>query len=152
MVRNIGQLLMLICLLTVGGVVANAQVSAVPQIEANVPFDFVVGDTKLPAGKYEIRAIDETSNSVLEIHSVNTRTAVLFDTGELDTGGDEIKGKTQLVFNKVAGQYFLSQIWVAGTSSGNALIPSRMEKRLMAGGAAQPEKQSVVAVLKRMKP
>jgi len=53
MMRNLGKLLLTLCLLTVGGgVVATAQVDTISQIEANVPFAFAVGDTKLPPGKY----------------------------------------------------------------------------------------------------
>jgi hypothetical protein len=152
MVRNLGKLLMLICLLTVGGVVvANAQVDTVPQIEVDVPFDFVVGDTRLPAGKYEIKTIDDIANNVLEIRSIKGHTSVVFDTSDTETRGDRIENKTELVFEKVQGQYFLNQIWVAGSSTGNQLAISRTEKRLASGGS-QPEKQSVFAVLKRLKP
>ncbi len=152
MVRNLGKLFLALCLLTIGGgVVANAQVDSVPQIEVNVPFDFVVGDTKLPAGKYQIKTVDDVANNVLEIRSEDARTSVVFDTSDAQTRGDQIENKTELVFDKVQGRYFLAQIWVAGTSTGNELIKSRMEKKLMNGGS-QAEKQSVVAVLKRLKP
>jgi len=150
--RNLGKLFLALCLATVvGGVVANAQVSSVPQIEANVPFDFVVGDTRLPAGKYQITAVDENSNKVLEIRSTNSRTAVMFDTEDDQTRGNQIESKTELVFDQVGGQYFLSQIWVAGSSTGNSLLRPRMEEKLVNRGS-QSEKRSVVAVLKRLKP
>jgi hypothetical protein len=151
MVRNLGKLFLALCLLTIGGgVVANAQVDSVPQIEANIPFNFVVGDTKLPAGKYQIKTVDDNSNNVLEIRSDNSRTSVMFDTEDAETRGDQIESKTELVFDKVGDQYFLHQIWVAGSSTGNELIKSRMEKKLTNGGT-QSQKQSVVAVLKRLK-
>src|ERR1700752_241450 len=152
MTKNLGKLFLALCLLTVGGgVVANAQVDTVPQIEVNVPFAFVVGDTTLPAGKYEIRTIDDTADDVLEIRGAKNRTSVVFDTSDTLTRGQQIESKTELVFDKVDGQYFLSQIWVAGSSTGNELTESRMEKKLTADGR-QSEKQSVVASLRRMKP
>jgi hypothetical protein len=151
MMRNLGKLFLALCVLTVGGgIVANAQVDTVPQIEINVPFAFMVGDTTLPAGKYQIRTINDTASNVLEIRSANSRTAVIFDTVDAQTQADQIESKSQLVFDKVEGQYFLSQIWVAGSSTGNELIKSRKEKKLTDGGS-QPEKQSVAAVMKRMK-
>jgi hypothetical protein len=58
--------------------------------------------------------------------------------------------KTELVFNKVGDQYFLSQIWVAGSAAGNEVPKSRMEKRLAKGGS-QSEKHSVIASLKQPK-
>ena len=152
MMKNLGKLFLALCVLTVGGgVVANAQVDTVPQIEVNVPFAFVVGDTSLPAGKYEIRTIDDQANDVLEIRSANSRTAVVFDTSDTQTRGDQIESKTQLVFDKVGSQYFLNQIWVAGSSTGNELAKARMEKRLTNGGS-QSEKHSVVAVMRHLKP
>lgn len=152
MMRNLGKLFLALCILTIGGgVVANAQVDTVPQIEANVPFAFVVGDTTLPAGKYQIRTIDDMASNVLEIRSANSRTSVIFDTENAEARGERIESKTELVFDKVEGQYFLSQIWVAGTSTGNELTKSRTEKRLTNGGS-QSEKHSVVAVLKGKKP
>jgi hypothetical protein len=151
MMKNLGKLFLALCLLTIGGgVVANAQVSTVPEIEVNVPFDFVVGDTRLPAGKYEIRAIDETSNDVLEIRSVDSRTSVIFETEDAENRGELVKNKTQLVFDKVGDEHFLSQIWVEGSAAGNELAKSRMEKRLLDGGN-QAAQQPVVASLKRLK-
>ena len=148
--RNLGKLFLAFCLVTViEGAVANAQVVSVPQVEANVPFDFVVGDTRLPAGKYRIAAVDGTLDKVLEIRSTDNRTTVLFDTEDAQTRSDQIETKTELVFDKVAGQYFLSEIWVAGSATGSSLQKSRMEKRLMNGGSP-PERHSVVAMLKRL--
>ena len=147
-----GKLLLVFCLLTVGGgVVANAQVDSVTQIEADVPFAFVVGDTTLPAGKYQIRRIDDVANEVLEIRSDNGRTAVVFDTVQAQLEGDRIQRKTVLVFDKVDDLHFLTQVWVAGSTTGNELTKSRMEKRLTKDGS-QLEQMSVAAVMKRMKP
>jgi hypothetical protein len=152
MIKNLGKLCLTLCLLVVGGVVANAQVDSVPQIEANINFAFMVGDTKLPAGKYMIRTTDDESPNVLELSSVDKpSTSVIFDTENAQTRDGQIPNKTELVFDKVGDQYFLSQIWVAGTSTGNELTKSRVEKRLMAN-SSQAEKHSVVAVMRRMKP
>lgn len=149
MVRNLGKLFLMLCLLTIGGgVVAKAQVGTVPEIEVNVPFDFIIGDTRLPAGKYQIRTIDETSDKVLEIRSANRRTSVLFDTEDAENRGELVKNKTQLVFDKVGDEHFLFQIWVEGSASGNELSKSRMEKRLLDGGN-QAAQQRVVASVKR---
>ena len=51
MMKNLGKLCLMLCLLAVGGgVVANAQIDSVSQLQANVPFAFSVDKTKLPAG------------------------------------------------------------------------------------------------------
>ena len=152
MIKNLGKLCLTLCLLVAGGgVVANAQMDTVPQIEVNVTFPFMVGDTKLPAGKYVIRTSDDEAPNVLELRSADTKTSVIFDTENAQTRGDKTVNKTELVFDKVGDQYFLSQIWVEGSATGNELAKSRMEKKLMAGNT-QAEKHSVLASMKRMKP
>ena len=151
MIRNLGKLFLTLCLLAVGGgVVANAQIDTDNPIQANVPFAFAIGNTTLPAGKYEIRKIEDNSPSVLEVRSVNGRTKVVFETEDAQTRADQAASKTELVFDKVGDQYFLSQIWVAGSLVGIEMPKSRMEKRLRDGGS-QPEKHSIVASLKREK-
>jgi hypothetical protein len=154
MIRNLGKLFMTFCLLaSVGAVVANAQMRpTAPRIQANVSFPFVVGDTTLPAGKYEISTVDATSSpNVFELRSVNGRTSVVFETEDVQTPNDQPVSKTELVFKTIGNKHFLSQIWVAGTLTGSELPTSKMEKRLEYGGS-QPEKHSIVASLKRLKP
>src|SRR5258705_6547634 len=151
MMENLGKLLLTLCLLAVGGgVVANAQVDSVSQLEANVPFAFTVGDTRLPAGKYNIRTLDENTPSVLEISSVDGRTSVAFDTENATTRSDKVAKTTELIFDKVGDRYFLSQVWVSGSSSGSELAKSKLQKRLE-GSGSKAERQSVVALMKPSK-
>ena len=148
MIRNLGKLFLTLCLLAVGGgVVANAQISSIPGIQANVPFAFQIGDKTLPAGKYEIKAVDDNEPNVLEINSIDGHTHIVFETEDAQKREDQVAKKTELVFDKVGDQYFLSQVWVVGTPTGSELAKSKMEKRLEDGGS-QSEKHSVVAFLK----
>jgi hypothetical protein len=148
MIRNLGKLFLTLCLLAVGGgVVANAQISTIPGIQADVPFAFQVGDTTLPAGKYDIKALDDNEPNVLEIRSVNGGKSIVFETEDAQKREDKVAKKTELVFDKVGDQYFLSQVWVEGTPTGSELAKSKSEKRLEDGGS-QSEKHSVVAFLK----
>lgn len=154
MIRNLGKLFLTLCLLTVGGgIVANAQIqggmmiSDGVTIQGNVPFTFVVGSTTLPAGKYEIKRLDDNLN-VLELRSANGRIAVLFETEDTTMQDDQASTKTELVFDKVGDKYFLSQIFVNGSNSGSQLAKSKMEKRLE-GGGIKSERQSIAANLKK---
>lgn len=150
MIRNLGKLFLALCLLTVGGgVVANAQIDTGVTIQANVPFTFVVGDTTLPAGKYDIRVLDGDSANVLELRSVHGRTSVVFDTENAETRRDQIVSKGELAFDKIGDTYFLSQIWMAGSASGSQLVKSRMEKRLE-GKGMKSERHSIVAILRKL--
>ncbi len=149
MIRNLGKLFLALCLLTVGGgVVANAQIDSGVTIRGDVPFTFIVGDTTLPAGKYDIKVLDGDSLNVLELRSINGHTSVVFDTENVETRGDQIVNKGELVFDKIGDKYFLSQVWVAGSASGGKLIKSRMEKRLEASGV-KSERHSIAAILRK---
>ena len=148
MIKNLGKLFLTLCLLAVGGgVIANAQISTVPGIQVNVPFAFQVGDTTLPAGKYEIKAVGDNEPNVLEIRNDNGGKSIVFETQDAQKREDEVAKTTELVFDKVGDQYFLSQVWVAGTPTGSELAKSKMEKSLEDSGS-QSEKHSVVALLK----
>jgi len=150
MIRNLGKLFLTLCLLMVGGaMVANAQIDSGVTIQANIPFAFVVGDTTLPAGKYDIKVLDGESANVLEIRSVSGHTHVVFDTENTETQADQFVSKGEFVFDKVGDTYFLSQIWMAGSSSGSQLAKSRMEKRLE-GKGMKSERHSIVAFLRKV--
>jgi hypothetical protein len=110
----------------------------------------MVGDTTLPAGKYEIRALDDMPG-VLELRSVSGHTVVNVDAESVKTKDERIANKCELVFDKVGDKYFLSQVFVAGSSTGSELAKSRMEKRLE-GDGGQPERHSIAAILRRLKP
>src|SRR6185436_322654 len=102
MIRNLGKLVLALCLLTVGGgIVANAQIDSDSRIEGNVPFTFVVGHTTLPAGKYEIRGLDDDTEGVLELRSVDGRTKVIFETEGAQTRDGQPSSKTEFIFDKV---------------------------------------------------
>ena len=151
MIRNLGKLFLTLCLLTLGGgVVVNAQIDTDNPIEASVPFDFAIGNTRLPAGKYQIRKMDDLAENVLEISSENGRTRVVFEVDDAETRADQAASKTELVFDKVGDQYFLARIWVAGSLSGIEMPKSKLEKRLTDGGT-RPESHSIAAILKRVK-
>ena len=149
MIRNLGKLFLTLCLLTVGGgVVANAQIDSLSTVQANVPFAFAVGNTTLPAGKYEIKMLDDNEPNVLEIISANGHPRVVFETENAAKRDDQTARKSELVFDKVGDQYFLVQVWVDVTRSGVQLPISKMEKRLTDGGK-QSERHSIAALLKR---
>ena len=149
MIKNLGELFLMLCLLVVGGeIIANAQIGTDVAIRGDVPFTFMVGDTTLPSGSYEIRTLDDFPG-VLELRSVNGRTAVLVDTDNVEAKGDRTEKKSELVFNKVGDKYFLSDIWSTGSASGLEVRKSRMEKRLEDSGM-RSEKHSITAIMRRL--
>ena len=121
---------MLSFLLVLAAVSVNAQRLSDNSIAVNIPFDFAVGQTKLPAGKYTLRRIAlPSSYDRLVIQSADgrgdTRT---FMTGPKRTS--EVQKQSNLVFNRYGDQYFLSQVWMAGSDTGRDLFQSRNERNL----------------------
>lgn len=147
MIRHFSKMLLMLCLLV--GMCASAawaQTDNDTTVEANVPYTFVVGRTTLPAGKYIIRMPDSSEPNVLEIRAANGHTAVAFETEDTN----QTPNKDELVFNKVGDNYFLSQVWITGSASGNQLVKSKMEKRLEANGM-QPQQTTVATILRHLK-
>jgi hypothetical protein len=75
------------------------------RLTAKVPFDFIVGNVRLPAGNY---SISETSTTgVLAIRSADNRHHVL-----VLTNGDSGKAPAQpeLVFKRFEGEHFLFRV------------------------------------------
>jgi hypothetical protein len=142
MTRTAGKFLLILSLLAAGGQgVANAQIGDTT-IEANITHAFIVGTTTLPAGKYEVRALDYTDPNTFEIRSADGHTATIFETHSAQA--NRTPRKTELVFNKFGDSYFLSQIWLEGSDFGNELEKTKAEKKLEEGGIAA-EHPSVAA-------
>jgi len=97
-------------------------------VEAKIPFDFIAGKKLLPAGDYTIKRGIEDQRDLLLIRGVDNPQAV-FIFAE-DTRADETPNATDLVFNKVGDEYFLSQVWVAGQDIGREIPKPRAERRL----------------------
>ena len=76
-----------LCLLGfIGVVLGMSTISAygqiIGQLEADIPFTFHAGGTKLPPGKYVIHVLGGSDLTVMEIQSADGRTSALFDVRE----------------------------------------------------------------------
>jgi hypothetical protein len=131
------KVLMTLMMLTAVGLwtaLGNSRVYAQdPDLEANIPFKFMVGDTRLPAGKYMIKRVNDFDANALEIRSADDHVAVMFLTESAQT--NQTPNKSELVFNRIGDKYFLHQIWSEGDNIGEQLPVSRMEKKMEMGGA-----------------
>ena len=107
---------------------AHAQ-SLVYRVRANIPFDFIVNDKTFPAGEYFIsRTRMYSSDDVLTISTVEGRALVVHLTFGVQTLTPKKQGV--VVFIRYGNQHFLSQVWVAGSTTGRALIKGRSEREL----------------------
>lgn len=98
-------------------------------LEANVPFAFTVGEKTLPAGRYEIRQVDNYGAEYM-IDNMSTNKEKLF-TAHLTVGERPLGDKATLDFEKVGDRYFLKDV-ESGPAGLEILLPeSRSEARMI---------------------
>jgi hypothetical protein len=93
-------------------------------VQANVPFDFTVGNKLLPAGTYQIQS---KSGVVISIRNHDKPIAMLTT---VDQDGASSKDGGKLIFHKYGDQYFLSEILCNSADLNVAVHPSKAEKRV----------------------
>src|SRR5258708_40288510 len=99
-------MLSLVSMFTLCAAVASANAQLSNPIRAKVPFDFNVGDQKLPAGEYTFGRLSGISdNGVMSVSSVDASAHVFQST--LKASILTPKNESTLVFNKYGDQYFL---------------------------------------------
>jgi hypothetical protein len=106
----------------------KAQAQIVGSLEADIPFQFHVGNAKLPPGKYTIHVPDNSDLTVMEISSDDGSRSALFEVR--DTEANSAPGKSELIFNKYGNRYFLEKLFEESNPSGSAVVKSGYEKRI----------------------
>jgi hypothetical protein len=107
---------------------ANAQSLARPT-RVNVPFDFIVANKKLPSGEYLISRKQPTEGDLLlAITNKDNHVNTVSFTVPVQVLTPTDKGK--LVFHRYGEQYFLSELWPAGATTGRVVAKSRAEREL----------------------
>jgi hypothetical protein len=121
---------------------ANAQTL---NVAGRVPFDFVVGDQTYPGGEYSLQSV-EGAPEVITIRNKEDGDARM----TLTRHNEKLNPaeKTVLVFHRFGDQYFLSEVWVAGSSRGISIPRSPIETK-MAKNATQSDAVMVAARIVR---
>ena len=102
---------------------AHAQVSQ--SLQGNIPFNFRVGNTVLPAGEYAIRPLNNGSFVFLMRSLEHNGKAVMGLSYKVHESSNQ---SPKLVFHRYGDTYFLSQIWGGDEGAGSALLPSKAER------------------------
>jgi len=100
----------------------------VPFIKVSSPFNFTVENQTLPVGDYTISGSAVHAQSVIWLQSSNGKHIAVVSTHPryaLDPSA-----RTQLTFQHSGGEYFLSQLWTRGGSSGHDVQLSNRAKGL----------------------
>lgn len=107
------------------------------KVQANVPFDFVVGDRTYPAGEYSLRSVTNDGAVIQLTNDVDAR-----NVNSNSCRNATLATQTKLVFRKMGDEYFLYQVWTEGNLSGREFPRSDTEIRL----TQQHEKSKLVLV------
>jgi hypothetical protein len=121
---------------------AQAQTSGAQRVIASIPFEFSVGKTTLPAGRYTVTVLNPASDrKILQIRSLSGRaTAIVLTTGKISNASDDAK----LVFEHDGERYVFAQAQMAGDETRLAAVRA---KRSGDKQVAKARKKSVVVIV-----
>ncbi|MGE5054570.1 MAG: hypothetical protein ACM3WP_10430 [Acidobacteriota bacterium] len=106
---------------------ATAQFGQTVSISTEVPFEFVVGDRVVPAGKCVLQAANAAGDTILIRN--DDKMVRLFSATSLGDASN-IPASNQLVFHKYGERYFLAAVRVQGTRIMYWLPEGKQETRL----------------------
>jgi len=92
--------------------------------QADIPFNFQMGQTSMPAGTYFV----SEAGSLLTIRNAAGKPAAMVLTRPAEHRGKS--AKPSLEFDRYGNDYFLANIWTAGSYEGRALPKSKREQEL----------------------
>jgi hypothetical protein len=113
-------------LLSISLAVGTAAARAQDRLEVNIPFNFMIGKSSLPAGVYEVKSVTAGSGAI-QVRSSDCKSGVIFLTTGV-SASREVAPK--MVFLRYGTRYFLNQIWMDGSGDGRQLHKTRFEAEL----------------------
>lgn len=128
MKKQIFETLALLSLLLVAGFAQAVSAQAPAGVVVSVPFEFVAGGERLPAGRYEIRRLSANSGKALMIRSLDGRKQTTVLTQAADS--DSKAGQARLAFRRYGDLYFLAEVRTGETAGAREVPVTRAEKEL----------------------
>jgi hypothetical protein len=117
--------------------VAQAQ----QEVAVNIPFDFVAGNTQLPAGEYTVK-VSVPTHALILISRKDATMSAFINTNAAVSSAPQTESK--LIFNRYGDRYFLSQVWQQGYAQGRQLLKSSREKEVALTANIQTQGQVVL--------
>jgi hypothetical protein len=127
-----------VMLVATAGLVAVgvAAASADDLVDAKVPFPFIVGQMRLPAGQYTVKEMTDGAG-VVALVSRDGRQFVCTTT--IPAGEADSASHPELVFKTFDGEMFLARIVPAGGTEREVILtPAEMARSVASLGAGQP--------------
>ncbi len=102
-------------------VLVTSALAQVQIIKANVPFDFVVGNQKLPAGEYSL-----SLNGAAALRIAKTSSPEVAGIMAVPVAGN-IDPTPRLLFHRYGNRHFLAEVWLGEMSTSHRLYTSAAE-------------------------
>ena len=108
---------------------ATASAFGQSRLRFDIPFEFHVLNTVMPAGQYDVNAAFNDMQNVLSVECSACRAHGYIVTYGIG-GGTDVPDEGRLVFNKYGDTYYLSEVWTPGNSQGEAVAKSKTEREI----------------------
>jgi hypothetical protein len=120
--------------LLLGAASAYTQAEDVPFVKFSIPFNFIVENQALPAGDYTISGSAFHAETFLWLQNSDGKYIAVLRTHPRYAINPS--ARTKLIFQHSGGEYFLSQFWTHGSSSGREVQLSNRAKGLAMNGSS----------------
>jgi hypothetical protein len=138
--------LVMAALMALTAMVSTRVAQAQELLVVNIPFDFVAGNTKFPAGAYSIK-VAGPERTLLVIDRQDAAVSAFMNTNSVVK--TEIQTESKMIFNRYGDRYFLSEVWTAGNSRGRRLLKSARENEMAQIAKREQGQVTLVAGLPR---
>ena len=101
------------CFATLGLLTLLATTSAFGQLQADIPFEFHVGATVMPAGQYYVGQPSDNHRQLLSFDCYECQAKMMVQTIPI-IGSIDVHTTDRLVFRKYGDTYFLAEVWQSG--------------------------------------
>ncbi len=95
-----------------------------PVAQANIPFNFQMGSSIMPAGNYVV----SESGSIITVRAVTGKPAAMLLTFPASRAA--ASPNPSLEFNRYGNDYFLAKVWDGSSQNGRGLSKSKREQEL----------------------
>ena len=124
-----------VMVLLLGAATIYSQAANVAFLRVSIPFNFIVDNQQLPAGDYIVSESELNPQSVIWLQSTDGQHITAIHTHQ--TFMLAPAAHAELVFQHSGSEYFLSQIWTSGRTSGRELVlrdrPQELSKNTSSG-------------------
>src|SRR5579863_6037840 len=103
-------------------------------LNTNIPFNFVVMGTTLPAGHY---IVNQGSAGLITLQSQERKTGAFLSAPAMECTGS--RTASSLIFHRYGNTYLLSEIWTGGNNCGRQAPVTILERELAAKHTAPDE-------------